>query len=72
MTPLDAEYEDPREDLQRLIELTGRAGLEAMRARLTDRLHRRSDDFAATLALRLVTAKLQQTSYGTPVVSVSS
>ena len=65
--------ENPTEELHRLIEQTpGRAGLEAIRDTFTARLHRRSDDFDATQGLRLVTAKLQQTSYGRPTVSTSS
>lgn len=62
-----------RQEMQRLVEVTsGRVGLEALRDTFTDRLHRHSDDYDATHALRLVTAKLQHTSYGTPVVLVSS
>jgi len=73
MATLDAHPDDARQAMQHLIELTGgRASLEILRTALTDRLHRRSDDFDATHALRLVTAKLQGTSYGTPAVSTSS
>jgi hypothetical protein len=70
MTALD---ENATEELHRLIEQTsGRADLEAIRDSFTGRLHRRSDDFDATQGLRLVTAKLQRSSYGRPTVSTSS
>ena len=73
MTTFDAGQDEARQHMQRLIESTGsRAGLEAIRDTFTDRLHRRSDDFDATHGLRLVTAKLQGTSYGTPTVLVTS
>ena len=49
-----------------------RADLEARRDVLVDRLHRHSDDFEATRELRGVNSKLQQTSYGTQVVTASS
>ena len=67
------ETNDARRDLRRRIEAEeSRPGLEAMRDLLTDRLHRRSDDFDATFGLRLVTVKLQRLSYGEPVVTTSS
>jgi hypothetical protein len=67
------DHDQRPQEMQRLIELTeDRPGLEAMRDTFTKRLHRRSDDFDATYGLRLVTAKLQRTSYGTPAVSTSS
>jgi hypothetical protein len=69
MTALD---ENATEELHRLIEQPDRAGLEAIRDSFTGRLHRRSDDFDATQGLRLVTAKLQRSSYGRPTVSTSS
>jgi hypothetical protein len=73
MTTFDPGRHEARQEMQRLIELTGgRADLEAMRDMFTDRLHRRSDDFDATHGLRLVTARLQGTSYGTPAVSATS
>jgi len=46
-----------------------RADLEALRASLVERLHRRADDFAATRELRLVNSKLQRTSYGKQTVT---
>lgn len=64
---------DPRDQMRHLIESAeGRASLEALRAQYSARLHRRSDDFDATHALRLVTAKLQRTSFGPAVVTTSS
>jgi hypothetical protein len=67
------ETNDARRDLSRRIEAEeSRPGLEALRNVLTDRLHRRSDDFDATFGLRLVTTKLQRLSYGEPVVTTSS
>ena len=67
------ETNDARRDLSRRIEAEeSRSGLEAIRNLLTDRLHRRSNDFDATFGLRLVTAKLQRLSYGEPVVTTSS
>jgi hypothetical protein len=73
MTGLNADSDDPRQEIYRLIERAGgRKGLEALRDIFTGRLHRRPDDFDATRALRLVTAKLQQTSYGEQVVTTSS
>lgn len=49
-----------------------REELEAASQVLIARLHRRSNDFEATRELGLVTAKLQRTSYGTPVVTTNS
>jgi hypothetical protein len=73
MTTFEAGQDEARQQIQRLIDSTAsRAGLEAIRVTFTDRLHRRSDDFDATHGLRLVTAKLQGTSYGTPTVSATS
>ena len=70
MTDIDA---DPRDETRRLIDCAeGRAPLDTLRAVFSDRLHRRSNDFDATRGLRLVTAKLQHTSYGPPVVTTSS
>src|SRR5689334_404469 len=64
---------ETRRQLRRRVDDTGgRAELEAMRDVFTNRLHRRSDDFDATFGLRLVTAKLQRTSYGEPFVTKSS
>ena len=58
---------------ERVVEHTeGREGLEALRGLYQERLQRRSDDFAATQGLRLVTAKLQRVSYGPSVVTRSS
>lgn len=69
-TPIES---DDRTEMRRLIEQTdGRAGLEVLCGVYTRRLHRRSDDFAATFGLRLVIAKLQRTSYGPPTVTTSS
>lgn len=74
LTDLNADdNDDPRQEQHPLIERAdSRAYLEAMRDTYTDRLHQRSDDFDATRRLRLVSAKLQRTSHGTQVVSVSS
>jgi hypothetical protein len=67
------ETNDARRDLSRRIAAEeSRPGLESLRNLLTDRLHRRSDDFDATFGLRLVTLKLQRLSYGDPVVTTSS
>lgn len=64
---------DDRTEMQLLIDRTdGRANLEVLCAVYTQRLHRRSDDFAATFGLRLVIAKLQRTSYGSPLITTSS
>jgi hypothetical protein len=72
MTVIDAD-DTPREKMRRLVERTeGRAPLEVLRNIYTDRLHRQSSDFDATHGLRLVTAKLQRTSYGSPTVTASS
>ena len=65
------DHAQPPEEMQRRIELTeGRPGLEALRDIFTKRLHRRSDDFDAPHGLRVVTAKLQRTSYGTPAATI--
>jgi len=64
---------DDRAEMRSLVEQTdGRASLEVLCAVYTQRLHRRSDDFAATFGLRLVIAKLQRTSYGSPLITTSS
>jgi hypothetical protein len=69
-TPIES---DDRAEMRLLIEQAdGRASLEALCDLYTQRLHRRSDDFAATFGLRLVIARLQRTSYGAPVVTTSS
>jgi hypothetical protein len=73
MTTFGPHPRTTRQETQRLVELTsGRKALETLRQTLTDRLHRHSDDYDATHALRLVTAKLQHTSYGTPVILATS
>ncbi len=67
------DIDDARRELLRLVEHTeGRPALEALGHVYTSRLHRQSDDFDATHGLRLVTAKLQRTSYGPSVVTTSS
>jgi hypothetical protein len=67
------ETNEVRRDLSRRIEAEeSLPGLEDLRNLLTDRLHRRSDDFDATFGLRLVTVKLQRLSYGESVVTTSS
>lgn len=64
--------DDVREH-ERLIENSeGRVELEALRAVYERRLHRQSDDFVATHALRLVARKLQCVPFGPPVVTTSS
>jgi hypothetical protein len=74
MTSIDAGQNDGVRDTMRdLIERTeGREPLEALHDVYRGRLHRKSDDFDATLGLRLVIAKLQRTAYGPPVVTTSS
>ena len=74
MTPIDTgdKHEARDKMLARIERSEGRALLEALRDVYSDRLHRKSNDFDATLGLRLVIAKLQQTSYGPPVVTTSS
>jgi hypothetical protein len=57
---------------QRLDQTEGRPALEALCDVYTRRLHRQSNDFAATYGLRLATAKLQRIPYGPPVVTTSS
>ena len=72
MTPT-GENDEARDKMLDLIERTdGRTLLESLRDVYSDRLHRKSNDFEATLGLRLVIAKLQRTSYGPPVVTRSS
>jgi hypothetical protein len=64
---------EDRAEMQRLIDQAdGRASLEVLCDLYTQRLHRRSNDFAATFGLRLVIARLQRTSYGSPTVTTSS
>jgi hypothetical protein len=64
------ERDDERHEMRQLLEQTeGRAALEALRDVYTQRLHRRSGDVEATYGLRLVTARLQRTPYGPPVVT---
>ena len=66
------EKEDIREHERIIDDTEDRAGLEALRAVYERRLHRQSDDFVATDALRVVAAKLQRLPYGPSVVTVSS
>lgn len=65
--------DDARREMRQLLEQTeGRSALEALGHVYTSRLHRQSDDFDATHGLRLVTAKLERTPYGPPVVTTFS
>jgi hypothetical protein len=69
----DIETGDGREHERLLVEGTeGRDALEALRDAYGRRLHIRADDFDATHGLRLVTARLQRTSFGPTVVTASS
>jgi hypothetical protein len=73
MADLHDQDDDTRRQMRRLVEQTeGRPALEALAHVYSGRLHRQSDDFDATHGLRLVTAKLQRTPYGPPVVTKSS
>jgi hypothetical protein len=64
---------DSDKEMYELVERAGdRSQLEALRVLYTDRLHRRSNDFAATHGLRLVAAKLQRIPLASPLVTSSS
>lgn len=72
MTDVDSDG-DPREQMRQLIEgARDRASLEALREMYSDRLHRHSDDFDATVGLSLVYARLQRTSSQSPLVTTAS
>ena len=64
--------EDIREHERVINDTQDRAGLDELRAVYERRLHRQSDDFIATNALRCVAAKPQRLPYGSSVVTVSS
>ena len=73
MTDLNVDNDGARREPPPVIDDgESRADLEALRATLIDRLHRRSDDFDATRELRLVYTKLQGISYGKQTVTTSS
>jgi hypothetical protein len=73
MTLIGEADDKQHETMRELVERTeGRAPLEALRDVYTNRLHRQSTDFDATLGLRLVTRKLQRISYGAPLVTTTS
>lgn len=72
MADLDL-LEGERRELRRLLDqIEDRRDLEDMRDLYTQRLHRYSNDLAATDGLRLVSAKLSRLPYGPPVVTTSS